>query len=135
VPSPHLRVVRDVELDQAASESQVAGTPEKLGNQGYDVVAILRRVIRQGVDENVVHRGLEDRLRIFDRSAPLPLLADAGVTRGGERALAEIRADPERVLIHPAHELLGLWEEEASVDEGFGDGVELPLDGGVRTAP
>src|SRR5690606_26799588 len=79
--------------------------------------------------------GLEERLRLGQRRPARPALDEAGVARGRHRALAEVGGDEEGVLVHARRAALRLRQEEAVLDEGPGDGVELArLDGAGAAA-
>ena len=95
--------------------------------------ALGRVVVRAG--RHVLRLALEHRDRLGQRGAAPPLLHEAGIAGRGQRALAEVRADVDPVLVDPADPALRLRQREAVLDEGQRLEVELPHDARVRAAP
>ncbi len=87
------------------------------------------RAHRNVVDGTFVNR----RCRV-ERGPAFPLFGEPRVTRLGQRALAEVGADPKRVLVFPADPGFRLGNEEAAVDEVLGHGVELASHRGIGAA-
>ena len=128
-------VVGDVQLHHPAVEDQVGGAGEEGGCQVGEVVATLGLDVGVGADRDVGGLALEHRDRSAHGRAPRPGLDQPRVARLGQRAGAEIGAQPEGVLVLPADPGLGLGHREAAVDEGLGHGVELAHHRRIAAAP
>jgi hypothetical protein len=84
---------------------------------------------------DIVDTALEQGRRLTDGGTTPPLLDESWIAGGGQRAFAEVRTHPQRVLILPAQVRLRLFEAEAALDEALGDRVELPILRRVGTTP
>ena len=128
------RVGGGVDPDQFVTAKLVDLFVEEVERPADDGALEAGRAVHRRRDDDVVGGPGEHRFGLLEWLAPPPPLDDARVARGGERPLAEVGADQQRVLVFPGGLRLGLVQLEAAVDEGAGGHVELPHHRGVRTA-
>ncbi len=130
-----LGVLGHLDAHQARRRAQVLLGAVEVG-AAVDEVALeaLGRVV-VGARGHVVRLALEHHGRLAERCAAAPLLHDARVAGAGERALAEVGADVDVVLVDPAHPALRLRQREPVLDERQRLQVELAHHGRVGAAP
>jgi len=130
-----IRVLRNVQLDQLALLEEVLGPLVETGPVEDPDVAAATGIVAGHERPDVVGGDFHDLLRGGERSAAPPELDHPRVSRGRHAPGAEIGADQNRVLVHPAQGGFGLRNPEAVRHELLGDEIELPGLGGVGAAP
>ena len=111
---------------------------ERLEKAGLSVSHVVALVPVPGPVYASGHVGLlagKDLRRLLERFAALPQTGGARIARICQAAIAEITADPHRVLIDPADPLLGFGDGKSVHDEGFCLDIEFTDDDRVRAAP
>src|SRR5690606_18145176 len=123
-------VVGHVDLHEAGVGAQEhLGTVEVDGAPNDVALPTGGRVVH-GSYGHIVGFALEDEGGLLERGAPTPFLDQPWVAGAGQRALTEVRADVDAVLVDPAHRAFRLGQGEPVVDELTPFEIELPHYGG-----
>ena len=120
-----LRQRQSLEFPVAADEVVRAGVKrQRLGDHSQHLLAGIHHARR---DADVLVASLENRLGLGQRRAAFPALGHTRVTGLGQRALAPVGADEQRVAVEPSDVGLGLRQLKTALDEALGQGVELAM--------
>ncbi len=95
----------------------------------------LARIHHSRPDADVLLPPLEHCHGFGKGSAALPAFCNARITGLGQRALAPVCTDEQRVAIEPGYAGLGLRQNKAALDEALGQGVKLAMHRRIGTAP
>ena len=95
----------------------------------------LARIHHSRPDADVLLSSLEHCHGFGQGSAALPAFCNARITGLGQRALAPVCADEQRVAIEPGDAGLGLRQNKTALDEALGQGVKLAMHRRIGTAP
>lgn len=127
--------VRHVELDQlAVLAAQVQLVVVERERAADEAALVARGQVVVGRDVHVGRLAFVHDLGRGHRRAALPFLDHARIAGRGERAIAEIGVDIDRVAVDPLQAALGLGTEEAVLHPGHGGQVELAGHVGVGAA-